>query len=100
MPAIPGDTFYKQKIQQKMKTKLQRFVERFSQNSDRGLKGGFASIRGGLAMMLPTTNSSDCSNPGTCSGTNEDKCSNTGDCSHATNKIPSNCTNSATACAS
>lgn len=75
-----------------MKKTIETLLGKLSQAPDGILKGGYASIKGGMSIQAFGTNADGCTNSGTCTGNNTGVCSNTGDCTGTTNSGPG-CTN-------
>ncbi len=75
-----------------MKKSIQSLLSKVQSDGEGKFVGGFFNIRGGYdSLELVSTNSADCSNKETCSGTNELVCTNN-KCPKATNNS-SGCSN-------
>ncbi len=74
-----------------MKKSIQKLVFQLQSENDGKLSGGFGSIKGGMSLLLLSTNPS-CTNRRGCDGTNTGVCTNLStSCADATNYT---CTNS------
>lgn len=70
-----------------MKKTIKEIIKRSTMAIDGKMTGGFTSIRGGVGLPELGTNSSGCSNVGTCGSTNSSYCHNEYDCGKTTNNL-------------
>jgi hypothetical protein len=73
-----------------MEKSLHRFISKLQNGVD--FTAGHIALKNLRGGLVPPVDNGSCTN-GDCTGTNTSVCTNTADCTHATNSIPSSCTN-------